>query len=416
VATSDSRVVDPGTDRGKPGDQPDGPPRPSTSELTARAADLAPLLRANAERGEHDRRVPEQSIDALAEAGLFRLAVSRRYGGYETDMRTMLDVAATVAESDGGTGWVISLCNVGAWVIGLFPEAAQDDVFAADPDARVCGVLAPTAEVTRVPGGWRVTGRWYYNSGSLHSSWAVLGVPITDDAGTVVDQGAVLIPMSELTIEDTWFVAGMKSSGSNCVVAEDVFVPIHRFISVPEAIDGTIDLARPDETLYRSAFVPMLSLILVGPLLGLGRAALRHVTEKASGKPVAYTFFDTQAESVAFQLQLTDAALLIDTGHLHAYRAAADIDETAARGAYPDYFVRARIRADTSYVAQKITHAIDVLMFAHGAASFADVNPLQRIWRDAGAGARHAAVVPGVSYEVYGKALLGIDEKITPLV
>jgi alkylation response protein AidB-like acyl-CoA dehydrogenase len=144
--------------------------------------------------------------------------------------------------------------------------------------------------------------------------------------------------------------------------------------------------------------------------------ALELVREKAAKKPISYTFYTAQSDSVAFQLQLAEAAMLIDTAHLHAYRAADDIDRAAAAGTYPDFLNRARIRADTGWAVQNITKAIDILLWAHGAASFADVNPLQRIWRDSSVAARHAVVLPAVSYEVYGKALLGREDHITPLV
>ena len=172
---------------------------PTSQDLVARAQALQPLLKKNAAQGETDRRVVEESIQAMTDAGLFRVAVPKRYGGYETSMRTMLDVSAAVAEADGGTAWVLTLTNVCAWMIGLFPEKAQDEVFGADPDAKVSGVLAPTAQTTKVEGGYRVTGRWYYNSGSWHATWAVLGIPVTNGDGEVVDQGLALIPTSELT-------------------------------------------------------------------------------------------------------------------------------------------------------------------------------------------------------------------------
>ncbi len=167
---------------------------------------------------------------------------------------------------------------------------------------------------------------------------------------------------------------------------------------------------------YQSAFVPILALVLVGPQLGMGRAALDIVTSKAAKKPISYTFYESQADSVGFQLQIAEAAMLIDTATLHAYRAADDIDQAAARGVYPDVLTRARVRADTGLVAEKITKAIDILLSAHGAGSFAEVNPLQRIWRDSAVAARHAVVAPQISYEVYGKALLGREDSITPLI
>lgn len=389
---------------------------PTGAELIARARELKPLLAANAAQGEADRRVVEESIQALTDAGLFKISVPKRYGGYETSLRTMLDVSAAVAEADGGTAWVVTLINVCNWMVGLMPQQAQDDVFGADPDAKVSGVLAPTAQTRKVDGGWRVTGKWYYNSGSWHATWAAMGIPITDADGNVVDQGCALIPRSDMDFEDTWFVAGMRSSGSNCLIADDVFVPEHRVMSMPPAIAGDYPTEHSDEVLYRSALMPVVALVLVGPQLGLGRAALDFVIGKAPNKTIAYTNYTSQKESTAFQLQIAEAARLIDTAHLHAYRAAADIDEAAARGEYPDYLTRARVRSDTGYVAQCVTRAIDILLYAHGAGSFAEVSPLQRIWRDSATGARHAIVAPTVNYEIYGKALLGVDENITPMV
>lgn len=389
---------------------------PTAAELVDRIRELQPLLAGNAAQSEADRRVVEESITALTDAGAFKIAQPRRYGGYETSMRTMLDVSAAVAEADGGTSWVVTLCNVCAFMASLFCERAQDDVWAQTPDAKVSGVLAPTAESVKVDGGYRVTGRWYYNSGSWHASWAVLGIPITDDAGEAVDQGFALIPCAELELEDTWFVAGMKSSGSNCLIANDVFVPAHRIVSVPEAIAGNYATEHTEETLYRSTFVPLLSLVLAGPQLGMGRKALQIVREKAATKPISYTFYTAQSDSVAFQLQLAQAAMMIDSAHLHAYRAADDIDTAAADGVLLDELARARVRADTGWVLDNVTKAIDILLSAHGAGSFAEINPLQRIWRDSGVAARHAVVTPAIGYEIYGKALLGRDDQITPLI
>src|ERR1700727_1876163 len=147
-----------------PSDHQASAAKPAAEGLLDRIAGLHDLLAKTAAQGEADRRVPAESIDALREAGAFKVATPRRYGGYETSMRTMLDVSSAVGEADGGTAWVITLCNVCAWLTGLFSERAQDDVWAATPDAKVSGVLAPTSESTKVDGGFRVTGKWFWNS------------------------------------------------------------------------------------------------------------------------------------------------------------------------------------------------------------------------------------------------------------
>ncbi|MFB9467016.1 acyl-CoA dehydrogenase family protein [Streptomyces cinereospinus] len=389
---------------------------PSTEEMVARVRGLHPLLEKNAARGEQDRRVVEESIQALTEAGIFKIAQPRRYGGYEMSVRTQIEVSAAVAEADGGTAWVVTLCNQCAWMVGLFPEQAQDDVWKTNPDAKVSGVVTPSSESVKVDGGFKVNGRWFYNSGSWHSDWAVLGMPVVDEAGEVIDHGIALIPRTDLDFQETWFVAGMKSSGSNCLIAKDVFVPDHRIISAPKAWQGEVATEHTDEVLYRSAFTPVLALGIAAPQLGMGRKVLELVQEKAAAKPLTFTFYATQAESPVFRHQIAEAAMLIDTAHLHAYRAVDAIDRAAREGTFPDDLMRARARADAGWVVENVTKAIDLLLFAHGAAGFAENNVIQRHWRDSAVAARHAYIVPGVSLEMYGTALLAKDGNITPML
>src|SRR6516162_1471024 len=137
----------------------------TVEELVARARELKPLLSKNGPLGETDRRVVEESIEAVRTAGLFKVCTPKRYGGWEMNTRAMLDVSSAVAEADGGTAWVVNLNNICCWLAALFPVRAQDEVFGANPDVCISGVLNPTATVRKVDGGYRVTGQWHYNSG-----------------------------------------------------------------------------------------------------------------------------------------------------------------------------------------------------------------------------------------------------------
>jgi alkylation response protein AidB-like acyl-CoA dehydrogenase len=384
--------------------------------LVSRMRALQPLVQSNAANGELDRRITDESITALAQVGAFKALQPQRYGGYETSIRNLLDVSAAIAEADGGTAWIVTIGNVCAWMTALFCEQAQDDVWGANPDARVCSVLAPTAEATKVSGGYRVTGRWSYTTGAWHSQWAILGIPVPNGDGDVIDHGLVLIPGEDLHFDETWFVAGMKSTGSNRVTAERVFVPEHRLLSVTAATEGIYPHGHRGCALYRSAFNPLLALALAGPQLGMGRKALQIVRESAEKKAISYTYYRAQSDSAAFQIQLSRSAMMIHTAHLLAYQAADSLDEEAVADTYPGALERARVRAVTSAVIENITQAIDLLLYAHGAGAFADANPLQRIWRDSAIAARHAITLPAVNHEVYGKALLGRDDQITPLI
>ncbi|MBE8590933.1 oxidoreductase [Pseudomonas sp. MAFF 301449] len=389
---------------------------PTLKELVKRAEDLQPLLRKNAVESELSRRAAEENITAIQEAGLFRLMVPNRLGGYQGTLRSHLEVSATLAEACGGTAWVVALNNVCAWFTGLCSEQAQNDIYALNPDARVAGVLSTSPISQRVEGGLRISGKWYSSSGILHADWASVGVDECNAHGVVVGRFLALLPKSDYSIEDTWFTAGMRASGSNCIVVNDVFIPNHRLLNLGAAIEGEYATEFKEEAAYRAQLIPVASLTLNGPTLGMGRAALKYVIDSASRRAVAYTSFEKQSQSVAFQMQIAEAALKIDTAHLRAYRAADEVDEAARQGLKLDALTRARIRADVGLINTLIIDAINILLSAHGAGSFAETSPMQRWWRDANAAARHAIALPAVGSEIYGKALLGVENTVTPLV
>lgn len=384
--------------------------------LVARAAELVPVLQANANRTEDDRRVAEENIKAIEDAGLFKIMQPRRYGGLETDFRTKLEVTRELARGCGSTAWTTSLINVCAWFAGMWNEQAQDDLWKQNPGNRIAGVLAPTGTAEPADGGYRVTGRWEWCTGCLHAQWALLGIPITDDNGQLSDQGFILVPMSELTIEDTWFVTGMRGTGSNTVVADKVFVPAHRYVSAFKLLSGSNDNPHTGEALYRAPFMPGGTIILAGPQLGLARAALDLVIDKAAKRGIAYTSYDVQRDAPAVQLAVAKAASLADTAELLAYRAAAEVDEAARQNEFPGYPARAKTRMDTVQAIVSAREAIRELISAHGASSFAETNPLQRIWRDSEVASRHAIANAGIGAEVYGRALLGFTNGVTPLI
>lgn len=377
---------------------------------------LIPVLAGNAEQGAAARRIPEASIGALTEAGLLRLMVPKRYGGHQGSIRALIDTSAAVAEADGASGWIVGLSQVSAWTVGLLSGKAQDEVFGTDPDTTVCGSLSPAGAGERADGGWLVSGRWAYASGALHAQWAVLGFTVPGEAPDGAGAYVALIPMAELTLHDTWRTAGLRGTGSNTLTCEKVFVPEHRVMSHADAAAGEYPTEFTAEETYHAAWLPTLTIVLTGPLLGIARAALEHVRGAAAGKGIVATTFRRQADSPGFQKQLGHAALLIDAAQLHAFRAADDIDRHAALRLTPGYATRARIRADAAAAAGHVTGAVSALLDAHGSGGFAESSALHRIWQDANVGARHALLNPVISYEVYGKAILGVENDISPAV
>jgi 3-hydroxy-9,10-secoandrosta-1,3,5(10)-triene-9,17-dione monooxygenase len=394
-----------------------GPADALRSDLVERARALIPQLQKNAPQAEVDRRIADENVRVITQSELFRIMVPRRFGGLETDFCTFLEVTRELARGCGSTGWAFSLINACAWITALGSDRLQWDVWGENLDARVAGAFAGLGQsCRRVDDGLVVSGQWPWSSGCLHANWGLVGVPIVDNSGQVVDQGFALIPMSDLTIQESWFMAGMKGTGSNTLIARDVLVPDYRILSTSSLVAGKYHTPHKDETLYRSAFVPVAALILAGPQLGLATAALEFVMAAAGKRGIAYTCYESQTAAPTVQLALARAVILVETAHLHAYRAAADLDGAARSGRTLEYIERARIRMETGYVAETAREAIRILCSAHGASSFAESNPLQRIWRDAEVASRHAIVNPEINAEIFGRALLGDTKNITNLV
>jgi 3-hydroxy-9,10-secoandrosta-1,3,5(10)-triene-9,17-dione monooxygenase len=250
----------------------------------------------------------------------------------------------------------------------------------------------------------------------MHADWLYLGAMRFDDAGVPMYPVITVTPKSEFTVEDTWFMSGMKGTASNRVVAKDVFVPEHRMFPLPSLLSQVYDTPFTDEVLYRTSFMPMAALVLAGPQLGLAQAALDYTIAKAPTRGITYSEWERQTDSPTFQIAIAKAAVLVDTAHMFAYRAADALDAAALENRNMDYLERARIRSDTGVAISSAREAIRILCSAHGAGSFADASPMQRWWRDSEVASRHAVVMPETSELVYGRALLGFTDGITLLV
>jgi len=381
------------------------------AELVAKALDLTPLLREHTEQGEENRTLSDEVTKALSAAGFFRLRTPKRFGGYEADLRTVLEVSEALATGDGSAAWAVVVAATSQWLAGLFPEETRQEVFGSNPEPRIAGGIADIV-ATRVEGGYRFSGKWAWASGADRADWATLGAAVADDSGQIVGATMGIVPASELTVEHTWLTVGMRGTSSDTLVADDVFVPDRRTAPVIDLFNGL----RPfpsDEPMYRAPFAPLAVLPLVAPVLGLGRAALDLVVEKAPKKSMHHTFFARQTDSVGVQIQVAQAALKLKTARLLTYAVADEIDAATAGTEMMGYSRRAEVRAELSYAAQEVLDAITILINVHGAGSFAEASRMQQIWRDANTGGRHASLNAFVGYEVHGKDLLGVEERIS---
>ena len=148
-------------------------------DMVARATALVPLIREHAEKSSEERRVVPEVVTALEEAGLFKLLVPAGSAGSRRICGTMMECVAEVARGDGSTAWAVALLNVCTWFATTFSDEAQEDMYSA-PDAKACGIFSPPLNSERVEGGYLVSGRWAYSSGSFAATWAILGIGVEE--------------------------------------------------------------------------------------------------------------------------------------------------------------------------------------------------------------------------------------------
>ena len=387
------------------------------ADPVALAAAMRPLLARNAAQAERDRRLPQENIDALQAANLFKLMTPRRWNGYGVPLATALSAHAELAKGCASTAWVTMIIGASLWLASLLPDRGQEEIFESAADLRISGVISATIRGRRVAGGMRVSGKNGFASGCLHSSWALLCFAVEDAAHNVVDQVVGFAPMSEIEIEDTWFVAGMRGTGSNTLVAKDLFIPDHRIFPLMSALEGeTRRREHAPEASDRWSIAPALPLILLSPIVGAARALLEATIEGSRKRPISYTSYSRQADAAVVQHQMAEAALKIDSVSLHWMRAAHEIDDAAAAGKSLNYPTRARIRGECGYAAKLAREAVDSLMSVGGGSAFAETGSIQRMWRDIGIATRHGMLSAGANLEMYGRALLGVEGNITPLI
>ena len=381
---------------------------PAREELVRRAAELAPVLRRNAAWSEENRRIHDESIAALADAGIFKLRTPARYGGYEVDTRTLVDVATELGRADGSTSWVASVYWIPTWMACLFPGEVQDEVFAT-PDVRVCGTLSPSGMAAPADGGVVVNGKWGFISGALHSHWqeiiAIL-VPPEGEPYPIV----ALVPVSDLLIVDDWHTSGLRGTGSVSTVAQDVFIPAERVLPLPAVLQGqAASKLNAKSPIYRAPLLPVASASSVGTVVGMAKAAMNAFLKRLPDRKITYTTYESQRDAPLTHLQVAEAAMKIDEAEFHVHRLSTLVDTKSVEGTPWKLEERAAARADLGAVCKLAKDAADTLAEASGGSSIYTGVPIQRITRDIHAVNLHALMHPNTNAELYGRVLCGLE-------
>lgn len=393
------------------------PGAPPLNRIVSAAQELVPVLHRKAQATEQARRVSTEVTELFHAAGFFKLMQPARFGGYEYGFTAFIDVISELGRGCTSSAWGCSLGAIHQWLVGTFPEQAQQDVWGGDPSAIVCGSYAPAATAERVDGGYRVNGHWKFASNVDNSQWALLGVHFPpEEKGRPPSAGFLLAPRSDWTIEDNWHVAGQAGTGSKTVVIEQpTFIPEHRRLTFAEASSNAPPGTQVNKNpIYRIPFLSAVPVCLVSPLLGTAQGAIEAFVDLcgtrvtrgavAGGGNHLSQFFPVQS-------RLAEAAAAVDAARLLLYRDTAEVEQIAARGEAISVDKRIRNRRDHAFAARLSHSAVEGLFASVGGAGLALDQPIQRMWRDANAISRHISLNWDAVSSMVGQHLLGLEPK-----
>lgn len=380
-------------------------------DLVRNASLLTKTLRERIPEAESLRRLPAETVADLKKAGLFRALQPGRCGGLEADLHEFIDAVSTVARGCGSSAWVVAVTGAHHWLIGLFADKAQDDVFSADRDSLISAVISTRGKARKTNGGYILNGFWPFCSGSTSADWVMLGGAVVDDAGNTIDEGEFLIPVSDIEIKDDWNVTSLRASGSNSVVAKEVYVPDYRFLSMPDAIAGSnVTASRYEGSLYRNGVVPVLAIALGPTAVGIAQGAMENFIERLPGRQVIYTFNEHQIDMPVTHLAIADVATKINAARSVLHQSAKEMTDAANAGKIMSLEKRAQVRMDTAYASRLCLEAVETLYLACGGSAVATGHPIQRAWLDLHAINLHGLNCLDTAREMYGRVVLGLPQ------
>lgn len=374
------------------------------SELVARARDLAPGIGARWEEAEQRRDVPAASISELRAAGLTRLFQPSRWGGSEIDPRAFFDIQNIVAAHCPSTAWVLGVLNVQSLVLALFDESAQADVWGADPQAMVSSSFMPKGKAEAVEDGYRLSGRWSYSSGASHAQWALLGGRTTSPVGKPAVR-IFLLPRADYAILDVWHPFGMIATGSNDIVAEDVFVPTGRTVTLDAGLLNVTRAERPGPALYRLPWLYLFSAGIANFAIGTARGALDAFLDRAA-QHVSSWSGQVARDNPAAQAAAARLDAEIDLVEAGFQRNVAILLDHVARDRAIATQEALRLRVQLTSAVRRLAALVDDFMMLLGTSGIDRRSPITRAWLDLCAARAHPGNDPTAALAGSGAAMI----------
>ena len=377
-------------------------------EILSRAREMVPVLRDRATEAERLRRMPDETVADFQAADFYRAMQPKRYGGLELPFGIQTEFSAELARGCASSAWDAVITSCHAWVAGMFPPEAQDELWADDPATLISTSFRPAGvTVERVGDAMRIAGRWKFSSGVDHCTWVMLTIPVP----SVTDSGPpqphlALVPLGDCTIEDTWYASGLAATGSNDVVVDDLKVPAHRVLDFMAVRGGpTPGSAVNPGYLYQLPMYGMFSYNLVGCAIGAAAGAIEAMIERIRDR--GSITGARIAELSSAQLRVSESQAEIDAAMAVMLRNLDEINRLGRAGEMQSLADRVRYRRDNAFAAVLATRAVDRVYPLLGAAGLASDDPIQRAWRDVHAIAQHIALIWDLQGGLWGAVALG---------
>jgi indole-3-acetate monooxygenase len=363
----------------------------ATVPVLSRAREIAGLARGMADQIDSERRLPVELVDALRGSGLLRAGAPVEVDALELPAGTALRCAEEVARGDASAGWCVSIAITASLLVAYLPAASRDELF-GDGRGVAAGVWAPQGKARRVPGGVVVSGRWAFCSGVTHAD-VLFGGCVLDDRPAVVT-----LPTEQLQVLDTWHTLGLRGTGSHDTVADEVFVPQERVLSI---FDGPVI----DRPLYRFPPFGFFAACITAAAMGNARAAIDNFVELAGTKKGAAAS-RTLAERPTIQAAVAAADSALEAARAGYYQAI-DAAWQASQDEPPvPLEARTRVRLAATHGVRVSADVVRSMYDLAGGSAIYDGAPLQRRFRDAFTATAHFQVNEA-SRELPGRILLG---------
>jgi alkylation response protein AidB-like acyl-CoA dehydrogenase len=381
-----------------------------SDELIERARGLIPYLREKSDQINAARRVPDDVMQRVSEAGLMNILRPRRFGGMEAPIEAMYRIGQQLAMGDGSMGWVYVVLGAHDQFMSFYPKDVQEEYWASERP--VCAsTYNPTGKAVAVPGGFKLSGKWSFCSGIDFCDWVVPGgiVGMLPGEKPMPDMRFFLVHKSQFKLVDDWDVMGLCGTGSKTILLDDAFVPSERVISETQIVTNTTPGASVlDGPTYRA---PAWTVFVFGfPLVGAAivRSAYEDIRADFRGRAQRREpLFELRKPAV--QVHLTEASVLLDSADLLIDRAMKETFDQAYGEGSVARELRIRNRRDLIYAVLNARRAGEILMSMSGGRGIMTTGRVQRAMRDIYALSAHPSMNWDIQSLSYGSVELGGD-------